>query len=573
MAATVRLSKVKVSLATSLASVRLSKIAVKVYGPPVASFTSTTANLVANFNASASTAGSGATITNYAWTFGDTTTGTGVTPTHTYTSTGTYTVTLTVTDSNGAIASSSHPVSVTSPVVATLNFTTGAGNVTSSTTASGTTISANKPSNTTDKDLLVAVITNRDSTATFTSPTGWLPFTPVISTGNSALSAYYKYIPTAAGESAISSYPFTMSSGNRAALTIFRVTGSNSLLVQDASGATVINGTSSITLPGFNTATHGSLILAVMQNNTNTGTPSIFSTPSGYTNISQITSNVTTATTTLNVAGLVTAKKGPSGNQVFPISPTTNNAEGFLLSLTALNPPVNQPPVANFSFSMSNLSVNFNGAASVDPDGVIASYAWTFGDGGTSTIVNPAHNYAAPGTYTATLTVTDQDGATNSISKSVHVTAPSNQPPVASFTSYVTFLNVFFDGTPSVDPDGSIFSYTWDYGDGTTATGAKPVHSYANPGTYTVSLTVLDNLGLSGITQQSIVTSAPPTGAPVRAYFLVQSDGSLIPVIYKGVADGAGNLLPVQFDGVWDGSQIVGPYSSTPLTGPGTYPG
>jgi FOG: PKD repeat len=83
----------------------------------------------------------------------------------------------------------------------------------------------------------------------------------------------------------------------------------------------------------------------------------------------------------------------------------------------------NQPPVASFSYGTNGLTVNVNGSASTDPDGTIASYAWTFGDGGTATGATAAHTYAAAGTYTVTLTVTDNGGATNSLSKSVTVSA------------------------------------------------------------------------------------------------------------------------------------------------------
>lgn len=83
----------------------------------------------------------------------------------------------------------------------------------------------------------------------------------------------------------------------------------------------------------------------------------------------------------------------------------------------------NQPPTAAFSAGVNGLTVNVNGSASTDPDGSIASYAWTFGDGGTATGVTAAHTYAAAGTYTVTLTVTDNQGATNSTSTSVTVTA------------------------------------------------------------------------------------------------------------------------------------------------------
>src|SRR5439155_948855 len=108
----------------------------------------------------------------------------------------------------------------------------------------------------------------------------------------------------------------------------------------------------------------------------------------------------------------------------------TGNADGTpnLLVYSAAAP--NQPPTANFTFSCSGLTCNFTSTSS-DPDGTIASYNWTFGDGSPAlTAQNPTYTYAAGNTYTVTLTVTDNQGATSApFSRSVVL----NQPPTASF--------------------------------------------------------------------------------------------------------------------------------------------
>jgi serine protease len=80
----------------------------------------------------------------------------------------------------------------------------------------------------------------------------------------------------------------------------------------------------------------------------------------------------------------------------------------------------NNPPVANFSDTINGLTVSFTDS-STDSDGTISSRSWNFGDSSTSTATNPSHTYAAGGTYSVSLTVTDNSGATNTKTQSVTV--------------------------------------------------------------------------------------------------------------------------------------------------------
>ena len=148
------------------------------------------------------------------------------------------------------------------------------------------------------------------------------------------------------------------------------------------------------------------------------------------------------------------------------------------------------------------LTVNFYGANSTDADGTIESYAWDFGDGNTATTATGSNTYAAPGTYTAQLIVTDNEGASDTCTVDITVTEPAaNMPPMAVCeadpTSGVAPLTVNFSGANSTDADGTIESYAWDFGDGNTATTATGSNTYAAPGTYTAQLIVTDNEGAS----------------------------------------------------------------------------
>jgi len=133
---------------------------------------------------------------------------------------------------------------------------------------------------------------------------------------------------------------------------------------------------------------------------------------------------------------------------------------------------------------------------------------WDFGDGTTSTAQNPTHQYADDGTYTVTLTVTDDDGASDSASRSITVL---NVGPTADFSYSPSEPkageNVTFDASSSYDPDGAIVSYHWDFGDGETGTGKTATHSYADDGTYTVTLTVTDDDGASDSASRTVIVS------------------------------------------------------------------
>ncbi|HET7789919.1 MAG TPA: PKD domain-containing protein [Gemmatimonadales bacterium] len=335
--------------------------------PPVAAFTPSCSGLTCNFTSTSSDPDG--TISSYAWTFGDGGTSAAQNPSHTYAAAGTYTVTLTVTDNGGATNATSQNVTVSAA--------------------------------------------NQSPTAAFTSSCSSL------------------------------TCAFTNSSS-------------------DPDGTIASN-----------SWTFGD----------------------GATSTAQSPSHTYAAAGTYTVTLTVTDNQGATNSVSHPVTVAA----------------ANQPPTAAFTSSCSALTCAFTNASS-DPDGTIASNSWNFGDGQTSTAASPSHTYAAGGTYSVTLTVTDNQGATNSVSHSVTVTAP-NQPPIAAFTSSCSGLSCNFTSTAS-DPDGSISAYHWSFGDGATSTAQNPSHSYAAGGTYAVTLTVTDNQGATNSVSHS-VTVTQPNRAPV----------------------------------------------------------
>jgi PKD repeat protein len=175
---------------------------------------------------------------------------------------------------------------------------------------------------------------------------------------------------------------------------------------------------------------------------------------------------------------------------------------------------VHAPPAASFAFSptapVDRTLVTFSGGGSFNPDAstAITSYAWSFGDGATGSGASVTHRYGQPGRYIVQLTVMNSLGLSNTTTQVVTV---GDEPPSAVITlptaKPASGHPVAFSGVSSSDPDGSIVSYRWDFGDGSTATKVAPAHTYAKPGVYTVKLTVTDSSGGSATTSRSVTVA------------------------------------------------------------------
>jgi len=158
-----------------------------------------------------------------------------------------------------------------------------------------------------------------------------------------------------------------------------------------------------------------------------------------------------------------------------------------------------EPPLAIISGPTAGTALaelEFSAAGSQDPDGRIVSYRWDFGDGATASGKWVIHRYKRPGTYKVKLTVTDDDGVEGTATKAVFI---ESHPPVVRLSGPSQGRvgeELTFSAEGSHDPDGEIVEYRWDFGDGATATGRTASHRFEGPGTYTVTLTVVDDYGV-----------------------------------------------------------------------------
>ncbi len=199
---------------------------------------------------------------------------------------------------------------------------------------------------------------------------------------------------------------------------------------------------------------------------------------------------------------------------------------------------LNPPPTADFTVDQQSgvvpLIVNFTAITT----GAVSTYAWDFGDGGTSTLQNPSHQYTTAGVYSVRLTVDGPDGSNSTLKTNfITVLVP---PPTADFSADpvtgVDPLQVTFTNSST----GQIDKYLWDFGDGNGSEEQNPVHTYQNPGTYSVSLTVSGPGGEDTLVRQDLISvessgpfanfdASPTSGiAPLLVQFNNMSSGVIL---------------------------------------------
>lgn len=209
------------------------------------------------------------------------------------------------------------------------------------------------------------------------------------------------------------------------------------------------------------------------------------------------------------------------GPGVYPVTLWVDDGTGLnnARSVSATRVTIRARPVANAGGNREVCSgepILFDASGSRDPDGGLLLYAWDFGDGDTSDLINPSKTYENPGVYPVTLTVRNETGSTYG-SAVDRIAAVVREGPIAAAgpdRTVCTNQPVRFDGTQSTDADGAVNAFAWTFGDGGSGSGATPEYRFTRPGTYTVTLTISGDARnscspLDTDTAEVIVVAAP----------------------------------------------------------------
>ncbi|WP_026872606.1 PKD domain-containing protein [Inquilinus limosus] len=237
---------------------------------------------------------------------------------------------------------------------------------------------------------------------------------------------------------------------------------------------------------------------------------------------------------------------------------------------------VNNPPVASAGPDqlVTASAVIFDGTGSTDPDDAVAAYAWDFGDGSTGTGPSPTHVYEAPGRYQVRLTVTDASG-TKWNSATDGMTVVVNARPIADpgpDRIVAPGEKVVLDGSRSLDPDGDIVEYRWDFRDGSEAKGRVASHSFDRPGIYDVRLAVTDDSGHSEAVdykEARITVNAAPVADPGAD--LIAAPGDVVRLSAANSYDPDGRVVSYRWDFSDDSAPVSSAQVERTFDAPGLY--
>jgi|GEM_PF-2167692 len=288
-----------------------------------------------------------------------------------------------------------------------------------------------------------------------------------------------------------------------------------------------------------------------------------------YTNTGSATATETVTLTATDGSGA----KG-SGTLTLYVAPVPKNT----LSATITS------PSAAVTLA-SGATQSFTGTATDSSRTATLAYAWTFGDGSSATGASVSHAFTNSGTASAsetvTLTVTDNTGVSAKATRTVTV-LPRNQLSVAitSPAAAVTLASGAaqnFAGTATDSSRTATLTYLWNFGDGTSATGAAASHAFTNGGSAnaseTVTLTVTDSTGVSAQATRTVTVTPPPRNALSVAItnppgLIEIGNGGVVPFVATATDSSSTAALTYTWN-FGDGSTATGPNPSHKFTCPG----
>jgi PKD repeat protein len=408
---------------------------------PTSNFTQTCFGLDCAFDSSAAADPDGS-LTRYLWDFGDGQTSTARNPSHTYAAAGNYQVRLTVTDNVASTGSATHQLSVEEapPIESPIEFVASTASAANNNRPTLTVPASAQPG-----DRLLMVLSYNNLTRIVSTPTGvtgWIELDRLTADTMGTI-AWTKVVqPGDPG----TSVAVPLSGNAKYTLTVADYTGTEATPSVDFADATDLTPVSVRRTPTVE-PTQGSWVV------------SYWADKSGTTTAWTPDASVTTRRTACGAdGGRICSALADSGDGLPPVPygnvPASTNAPSdmatvwsFVLEPTTGGPPPNDPPRAEFTADCTLLDCDFDGSDSTDLDGNIVSYAWDFGDGEASSVVAPSHTYPAAGSYDVRLTVTDDDGDSDTVSQPVDVQDAPVESPIEFVGSAAAQAN---NATPTV---------------------------------------------------------------------------------------------------------------------------
>ncbi len=262
----------------------------------------------------------------------------------------------------------------------------------------------------------------------------------------------------------------------------------------------------------------------------------------------------------------------------YEVTLKASDNSGFVANSAQITQPIriNARPQGHIeapSKAMPVQRVTFSAADSTDADGQIIRYLWNFGDGAKAAGSVVKHRFQRPGVYQVVLTVEDDSQSLCSRSKTVQevwVNAPPvtrlNLPSIAAIDQ-----DVALNAQGSIDSDGRIVHYQWYFGDGDTGEGPDVIHSWSQPGVYTVQLCVTDDADLenSVTTEEAkIVINAPPV-PKIKARDVIAAN-EIVEFDASASVDADGTITQYRWE-MGDGISKQGVKITHAYTSPGVY--